>query len=143
MVDIAAVCEKHFEAHKSDCSGFAKAVATELGVTLTGQANAIVDTLKSGAGGWVVLADGKTAARTALTKLVIAGLRGDAQAVSVANGHVVVVVPGALAHGKYPTAYWGQLNSVGKKNQTINWAWTKDDRDKVVYAAHDIVTPPV
>jgi hypothetical protein len=29
--------------------------------------------------------------------------------------HVVVVVDGPLAHGKYPTAYWGSLHGIGKK----------------------------
>jgi hypothetical protein len=26
---------------------------------------------------------------------------------------------------------------MGKKDETINWAWTEADRDNVTYAAHD------
>jgi hypothetical protein len=51
------------------------------------------------------------------------------------EGHVVVVVPGPLAHGLYPTAYWGSTAAgIQKKNTTVNWAWKKEDRDKVLYA---------
>jgi len=122
MVDIVAVCERHFAAHSKDCSGFVKAVAADLGVTLTGLANAIVDTLKTGADGWVVLVDGAAAAEAARTHLVIAGLRRDEQEDKRQHGHVVVVVLGALARNLYPTAYWGQLGGVGRKNKTINRA---------------------
>jgi predicted RNA-binding Zn-ribbon protein involved in translation (DUF1610 family) len=34
-----------------------------------------------------------------------------------------VVVAGDLDRGKYPTAYWGMLGSVGKK-KTLNYAWS-------------------
>jgi hypothetical protein len=47
-------------------------------------------------------------------------------------------VPGPLAHGKYPTAWWGSLGGSPGQNQTINWAWTEADRDKVSYASHDV-----
>src|SRR6202034_2574503 len=99
--DIIDACEAEWDAHQSDCSGFAKAVAARLGVTLTGMANDIVGEI--------------------------------AQAPDPAHGHVVVVVQGPLAHGLYPTAYWGQLGGVGKKDMTLNWAWTAGDRDNVVY----------
>ena len=49
------------------------------------------------------------------------------------HGHVVVV-PGLLAHGKYPTAYWGSISSYAKKNATINYSWNKNLRDNVIYA---------
>ncbi len=35
------------------------------------------------------------------------------------HGHVVVLVPGPLSHGKYPTAYWGSLGGVPKKYTTL------------------------
>lgn len=135
-------CEANFAAHSGDCSGFARAVAAQLGITLTGLANDIVDTIRAG-GSWSVLADGVAAAQAAgAGKFVIGGLRGDEQANSDPHGHVVVVVataPGqTLAHGKYPFAYWGKLGGVGDKDQTVNYAWNEQDRDNVTYAASDI-----
>jgi hypothetical protein len=135
-------CEACFAAHSGDCSGFARAVAQQLGIVLNGLANTIVDTIRAGAP-WTALADGIAAAQAAADgRFVIGGLRGDEQANTDAHGHVVVVVataPGqVLAHGKYPFAYWGRLGGIGDKDQTVNWAWNSDDRDNVTYAAHDI-----
>ena len=61
--------------------------------------------------------------------LVIGGLK------AAGHGHVVVVTSGPLAHGKYPTAYWGHLGSVGAKAKTINYSWNATVRDKVRYFA--------
>jgi hypothetical protein len=133
-------CEANFEAHHADCSGFAKAVTGQLGVTLTGVADQIVDMLRAG-GDWKLLANGVEAANSALVgNLVIGGLKGDEQAHPNAHGHVVVVVAGALAHGAYPSAYWGKLGGSGAKDQTINFAWNSEDRDNVTYAEHEL--PP-
>ena len=127
-------CEECFEAHKSDCSGFARAVAAQLGVTLVGLADQIVETLRTDQN-WTRLPDGVAAAQSARDgKLVIAGLKGAEQANPDPHGHVVVVVDGPLAHDAYPSAYWGQLGGIGKKDTTINWAWTTADRDNVTYA---------
>jgi hypothetical protein len=124
--DIVVACEKYWEPYKADCSGFVKAVSLELGVTLTGQANDIVDQI--GRAPWVPLTNGVDAAAKSGLGLVVAGLKDNP------HGHVVVVVPGPLAHGAYPTAYWGQLGGVGKKNATLNWAWSAADRDRVSYS---------
>ncbi len=135
-------CEANFAAHADDCSGFARAVANELGVTLTGLANDIVDTIRSSAE-WTQLNDGIAAEQSAAAgKLVLGGLRGDEQANPDPHGHVVVVVAGQpLAHGKYPFAYWGRLGGGGRENTTINFAWREADRDNVSYAAHNIAPP--
>lgn len=131
-------CEACFEDHKSDCSGFARAVAAQLGVPLDGLADEIVDTLRAG-GDWTKLDNGVAAQTAAASgKLVVAGLKGSEQAQPASHGHVVVVVDGPLAHGAYPSAYWGQLGGVGQKDQTLNWAWTTKDRDRISYAAHDL-----
>jgi hypothetical protein len=135
---VREACEACFEAHKDDCSGFARAVATELGVPLQGFADQIVETLRAGEG-WTSLPDGVAAAKSAAEgKLVMAGLKGSEQAHPDAHGHVVVIVDGPLAHGAYPTAYWGKLGGTGAQDKTINWAWTVEDRDRVSYAAHDV-----
>lgn len=137
-MSIRDVCARHYHAHRGDCSGFAKAVAQELGVPLSGDANAIADLLAAPRDGWTSLPDGPAAAAAAASQLVIGGLRGDAQAHPSAHGHVVVVIPGELAHGRYPTAWWGSLGGSPAQDKTINWAWTTADRDKVFYAAHPI-----
>jgi len=134
---IIDVCEANWEAHKSDCSGFVKAVAAALGDSTFApgyNANQIVDTLQA-ATDWAPLTpgDGATAKNQAdAGLLVIAGLKGADQANPDPHGHVVVVVSGPLDR-QYPTAYWGQLNGVGAKANTINCAWRAGDRDKVGY----------
>ena len=127
---VVDACEKYWAAYQSDCSGFVKAVARELGVVLTGQANDIVNQIKSAT--WVPVRSGDDAAAKAGIGLVVAGLADNP------HGHVVIVVPGRPAYGKYPTAYWGQLNGVGRKKTTLNFAWNKVDRDKVSYSWHSL-----
>jgi hypothetical protein len=127
---VIALCEKHWQQHRADCSGLLKAVAGDLGIPLTGQANEIIDTLS---GNWTSITDGAEAARLAAEgKFVVGGLK------AMPNGHVVVVVEGQPNRGRYPRAYWGRLRSVGMKNETINWSWNTADRDKVVYFYCDI-----
>jgi|GEM_PF-517007 len=123
----------------ADCSGFAKALAKEFAVTLTGQANDIVDQLTS-ANGWTELGDdaqaGQRAAAAAARGELVVGARKEA-----GNGHVVIVVKGApLAHGKYPFAFWGKLNDPANAgfNKTVNWAWDQALRDSVTYASRAI-----
>jgi hypothetical protein len=131
-------CEACFDAHSNDCSGFAKAVADALGIKLQGLADDIVETIRGG-GAWAQLPNGGEAANSAGGgKLVIAGLKGSEQSNPDAHGHVVVVVAGPLAQDKYPSAYWGRLGGGGQKDQTINFAWRPEDRDRVTYADHDI-----
>jgi len=132
---IIDACEKYWEVHKSNCSGLVNAVADEFEVVLTGQANDIVDQIQNPP--WKLLSDGVEADKKASEgKLVVAGLKSNP------NGHVVIVVKRnknqELAHGKYPFAYWGQLNGIGRKMVTINYAWFKEDRDKVIYHYRDI-----
>jgi hypothetical protein len=120
-------CEAEFNAHGNDCSGFVKAVANDLGIVMTGQANDVVDAIQTAP--WTALGDGVAAKSKAdLGFFVVGGLK------DTPHGHVVVVVQGPLAQGKYPTGYWGRLGGTGKKNTTINWAWDPDDRDNVTYA---------
>ena len=138
MDRIKQACTQEYDAHKGDCSAFVRAVGDGLKVKIQGQADDIVKTLRAG-GSWTKLPDGPTAAaRAKAGKLVVAGLRGDEQAEHSNHGHVVVVVDGPLAHGQDPSAYWGSLAGQPGKFQTINWAWTQQDRDKVTYAEHDL-----
>jgi hypothetical protein len=139
---IITACQASWDANKSNCSGFVKAVCSALQVTAfdaDDNADSIVDKLRAG-GGWTALGVGNGPAAKAQADagvLVIAGLKGSEQVQPDANGHVVVVVTGPLdaAHGKYPTAYWGRLGGVGAENQGINFAWRAGDRDNVDYFA--------
>jgi hypothetical protein len=143
---IIDLCEANWDAHKSDCSGFVKAVASALQVTTFAEgddADAVVDKLRAavaaGAGeDWTALAPGDgpgAKAKADAGCLVIGGLKGADQAnPDPQHGHVVVVVCGPLDR-QYPTAYWGQLGGIGKKAMTINYAWRAGDRDRVAYFA--------
>ena len=127
------VCEDEWPANKGDCSGFVKDVAASLGVSLSGQANDIVDQIAGP--GWTKLTDGKAAKQAADEgKFVVGGLKGSDQQTPSAHGHVVVVVAGPLAKDQYPTAYWGTLGSTGERAKTVNWAWKALDRDRVTYS---------
>lgn len=137
---VTEACEACFDAHAGDCSGFVRAVSSQLGVQLHGLADEIVDTIRGG-NGWRPLRDGIAAAQSATAgKLVIGGLKGSEQANPDPHGHVVVVVAGPLdpTHKAYPKAYWGRLGGGGAENQWTNYAWRAEDRDRVSYAEHDI-----
>jgi hypothetical protein len=132
---IVAACEACFTAHRNDCSGFARTVGARVDVPLAGLANDIVNTLRAG-GQWQTLANGIEANKQAEAgAFVIGGMRGDEQVNHDIHGHVVVVVGGApLAHGRYPAGWWGSLGGHPGQNETVNYAWTEADRDRVTYA---------
>jgi hypothetical protein len=135
---VREACEACFEAHAGDCSGFVRAVSSELQVPLHGLADEIVDTIRDG-NGWRPLPNGVAAAHSAAAgKFVVGGLKGSEQTRPDPHGHVVVVVAGPLARDAYPSAYWGRLGGGGAEDKTVNWAWRAEDRDRVSYAEHDI-----
>ena len=125
---IFAICEKDWEAHKSDCSGYVRAVAHDLGVPLSGLANQLVDHWNKG-GGWMKLSGPLDASIKATQGyLVVAGKK------EKGHGHVVVVVPGHSSHND-AMGYWGMLHHVGKKDQGLGWAWKRSELKSVSYFA--------
>lgn len=142
MSDQAVVraCEQEWDAYKSDCSGFLRAVAGRVGIPVpTLDANGIVGWLEGDASGFERLDDGSAARDAAVGgRFVIGGLKGPDHNPPRAHGHVVIVVGGDLAHGRYPAAYWGSLGAVGRKAATVNYAWTSADRDAVEYYARSL-----
>ena len=135
--DVIDKCEKDFEANNTDCSAFVKAVGQDLGITLTGQADDIVDQIRGT--GWTVLTGGPEAKQKADAGwFLVAGMKGVDLDPPNAHGHVVVVVSGPIAQLKYPSAYWGKLGGVGSKNTTLNYAFNPTSRDRVLYSARQI-----
>ena len=129
-------CEADWDANKSDCNAFVRAVAGTIGINIpAGDANFIVDWLTTQ--GWDTPSDGTAAEQQAETgQFVIGGLKGADHIPPRVHGHVVVVVVGPLAQNKYPSAYWGSLGNVAQKNLTVNMAWVVADLDNVTYFAH-------
>jgi hypothetical protein len=136
---VIKACEDSYDEYCDDCSGFVKAVLGKLGMPAVanhfpgqGMANDIVEGLESPP--WTKIDSSVLASRMSEdpSRVVIAGCKDDP------NGHVVVIVPGSLNRGKYPTAYWGSLDQPEKsaKYQTINWAWEVggEQIDSLTYA---------
>jgi hypothetical protein len=137
---IIQVCKDQWPAEKSNCSRFVGAVAKQLGVTLSGDADEIYTEIQGD--GWTPIPDGIAAKAAADSGLfVIAALTGGQEVPAQEHGHVCVVVSGPLdtAHEKYPTGYWGRLGGVGAEMETLNYAWNADSRDLVEYAS---IVPP-
>ncbi|GBQ93920.1 hypothetical protein AA23498_1873 [Acetobacter nitrogenifigens DSM 23921 = NBRC 105050] len=126
---IIAIAEKRWEAHKSDCSGFVRAVAKDLGVPMTGLANQLVDAWRQD-GMWTKLNHDHARASllSAQGYLVVAGLQESG------HGHVVIVIPGKSNHGD-AMGYWGRLGGTGYKNKGLNFAWKRADLKNVEYFA--------
>jgi hypothetical protein len=125
---IIDVCENNWDANKSDCSGFVKAVSNALGVTLFSagdNADAIMEKLST-AGGWNLIGDLPTVESDAAAGMyVVAGLKSGDFNPPRNNGHVVVVVNGDDPnHPGYPIAYWGTLGGVGQKDSSIRNSFT-------------------
>jgi hypothetical protein len=123
---VTTACETEWETWRSDCSGFAKAVASRLGVSLSGQANELIDYLQRSPEWRNLGSDTKSAiGQAVLGDFVIGGLK------SRPHGHVVVVVRSEAT--LYPVAYWGRFGAVGKKKTTINFSWRRADLPNVLF----------
>jgi hypothetical protein len=137
--DIIRVCReiRAVSANANDCNKFVTAVAGGFNVTLLGTADEIMAEITGQ--GWTQHGKSGAAAAAAADagELVIGGMTSEA--LGDAHGHVVVVVKGELNRGKYPVAYWGSLNPRirpdGALGKTINFSFTEDDRDNVIYAS--------
>jgi len=137
--DVIAVCQRRIGLHPNDCAAFVRGVASDCGVILAGDANRIVSLLVTGKR----LANGLAARQAAADgALVVAGAR------ATGHGHVVVVVDGPVARGRYPYAFWGQYHgltvgtitaNVGftRGHGALNYAFGAAQRDAVTYAAFE------
>jgi hypothetical protein len=128
--DVTSASEKNWNRWKHDCSGFAHAVAEELGVSLDGDANEMVDAMNADGSGWIKLGHSGGQAQKYANDgyFVVAGLKASG------HGHVAVIVPSA-ANSAYPIGYWGRYGGTGRKNTAINWSWNHSDLPQVEYFA--------
>ncbi len=142
-------CEKSWDEewidgrkNSNNCSGFVQSVAKNLGVELSfGRADDIMaGIIKSS--GWTKLASGAEAAKKATAgHFVIAGLKSKEHNPPRINGHVVVVVSGALYRKKYPRCWSGSTGGAQTKGiKSTGEVWNRKDRDNVVYYAFNIHT---
>jgi hypothetical protein len=134
--------EKHFEANKSDCNKFLKAVAKELGIHdfQDGQdADKIIEFLERPPEGWTKLGQGKHAEAHAKAKdgsFVVAAMKSTDM--NKSEGHVAVVTAGDLVHSAmdsidYPRGYWGVLNGTGKQCEGMNYSFPPERKTKLRY----------
>jgi hypothetical protein len=130
---IIDICEGNWDANKSDCNHFVKAVADALGLTLFSagdNADAIMDKLAN-AVGWAVIPSSTDLSAVendaSAGHFIIAGLKSADFTPPRNNGHVVVVVKGDdSAHPGFPLAYWGKLGGVGAKDSSIRNTFIPD-----------------
>ena len=136
---VIRACSSHWQDNKGDCSAFVNAVAKDLGISLTGNANAIYDQIS--ASPWVRLGIGpKSVAAAGVAayegKLVIAARRGKP------NGQVAVIVDYRNAFDSYAPAeqykaiaFWGNLDTVGDQYKKITTAFTRKQFSEVLLAS--------
>jgi hypothetical protein len=138
---ITQACSGLWPNNNAACNQFVIAVAAQFGVVLNGLADNIVDEIQGA--GWTALADGAAAgAAAAQGQLVVGAEKGATHVPPATEGHAVIVVSGPLALNEYPTAFWGSddpnVRAMGDGTNTVNYAWNKNSRDLVTYAAHDV-----
>ena len=122
------------KANRNNCSGFVKAVAAAVCVSLPASENAdgIIDHV---AKSWKKLGSGDAAlAAVAAGSFVIAGLRSDDHKPGRTEGHVAIVVAGSLYRGKYPKVWGGSTGAAQSRgDKSTGEVWNTKDRDSVRY----------
>ena len=132
---VQLACENLFGDNSNDCNKFVKAVANNFGIVVSGNADSVVDAIQNPPWNYIGndLAAAKQAADIASQgRLVVGGLK--ASELGDTNGHVVIVVPGALVNGLYPVAYWGSINpGNAARDKGVNFAFRHPLCDIVRY----------
>lgn len=133
-MEIFDSCDENWEYHKNNCSGFVKAVAAEFEIILSGNADRIIDQLKTDSNSWDITLDPAEAQELAnFDQFVVAGLKADEHSTVRKEGHVAIIVTSSEFDG-YPKGYWGSTSpGVAKKNTSIRYSWRSPDRDSVQY----------
>jgi len=149
---IRVSCTANFQKYQSDCSGFLKAVVSDLNdalkldppIKLSGQANDICDQLKNAP--WIPISGNSMSAHTAMqvagTMAATSGNLVVASRKQPGNGHVAIVLDqinfkghpdiGPAGLGK-AAASWGQLGGVGKQYREISQSFSSSKLKEVYY----------
>jgi hypothetical protein len=85
-------CEKHLNAFRADCSGFARAVAADFGITLVGDANHLAEVLETR---WLSASDAREAGRLAGQGKFVIAAKAEPQG---RHGHVAIIVKDPRCH---------------------------------------------
>lgn len=141
---IVKACMDQWPGAKGSGNGFVTAVAAEVGVGLQGTADEIIDTISADPV-WTVLRDGVAAnAAAEKGKLVVGGLKSSDFTTPRGEGHVVVVVPGAMnPAGWAPAAYWGSadtnIREKGGRGAPLSLCFSLEEghSEKFVYGFRD------
>jgi hypothetical protein len=146
---IHAACVAAYEQEKANCSGFVRAVGAAIGVTLTGNADAIVTTIDSQ---WETINGGKAALDAArLGRFVLVGLHSTQHEKKPQHGHVAIVIgvdgptartwEGELYRGKFPPVWGGSLgmSACSPGTLSVGHVWNRTDRENVLYRAYTTV----
>lgn len=119
--------------NKNNCSGFVKAVASQLGISLpaTADADGIAEAVKA----WKKVDSGEEAQRLAANgSFVLVVLKGKDHHPPRAHGHVGVVVSGELYRQKYPMMWCGSIgHAQSEGDKSVGEVWNRADRDSVQY----------
>ncbi|HWC97850.1 MAG TPA: hypothetical protein VG456_13895 [Candidatus Sulfopaludibacter sp.] len=132
---ILQACKDNFDSNQDFCNYFVQAVFLTLTkIVLTGTADELVDYFSATPSGWFQVTREEGILKTDDGWLVLAGLKSKDHHDGRSHGHLAVVVPGTLYHGKYPRVWCGggpMGQSQGDK--TVGEVWNTKDRDKVKY----------
>jgi len=128
---------------KNACNFFLIEVANQLGISLSGRADQIIDNIQNGSP-WRALADGPAARdMAALGKFVVAGVKSNAYTPPRLEGHVAVVTAGPMNPGGWaPAGYWGstspEIAALGGSGAPISQCFSAQVKDKIIYRYREI-----
>lgn len=132
--EIVAACRNNYAAFSNDCSGFVRAVTSELGHPVSGNANGIMNELANATSTWEPITRQQAVDAVKTGALVIAGLKSSDHTPPRNNGHVVIVIDGPLYRDTYPLCWGGSIgNAQSRGNKSVGEVWNRTDRDAVLY----------
>jgi len=149
--DVEASCKKHIDKHKKNCSGFIRAVASDLLILIPGisqNADGQVEFMRLiNTPDFQHLGDGQAGEIRAVNwasdgHFVICGMRSPELQThrpgrTINHGHVAVVVDG-LGKTGWPLAYWGSLGGSPGIRESLSKSFRLSDRSAISYFGHII-----
>jgi hypothetical protein len=146
MADIASkqaailkAAQDDYEDNLSNCSGFVCSVFIDVTCSLlAGTADALVQTFEQ-QGAWKERNRAEAIADVGLGRFVVAALHSIDHVPPAVHGHVAIVVPGTLYHGKYPKVWCGG-GDFGRSqgDRSVGEIWRPTVRDRVRYFTYQL-----